>query len=42
MYDEPQFKCVEIVDIYAAPREATTMPKRPDGSIVSIAGYAKS
>ena len=26
----------------AAPRDATTIPSNPDGSLVSIAGYAKS
>ena len=36
--EDPQFTEVEIVDMYAAAREATTKPSSPEGRNVSIAG----
>ena len=41
-YDEPQLRCVSIVERYAANSEATSSPFMPTGSSVSIAGYARS
>ncbi len=38
MYDAPQFRCDEIVEMYAETRDATTRPNTPLGNRLSIAG----